>query len=143
MLEHTKVERCRITNEPIDVETLTREATEATTGGLAIFVGVVRAVSGGRRVLWLEYEAYPEMTEAVMRQIGQEVRERWPVETILMVHRIGRLEVGERSVAIVVGSPHRAEALAACHYAIDRLKSILPIWKKEVFEDGEVWVEGS
>ncbi|MDA2917286.1 molybdenum cofactor biosynthesis protein MoaE, partial [Nitrospinae bacterium AH_259_B05_G02_I21] len=88
----------------------------------------------------LEYEAYPSMAERKMTQIGEEIRAKWAVDAVVILHRVGRLEVGEMSVAIAVAAPHRREALEACAYAIDRLKEIVPIWKKEVFEDGEVWV---
>src|SRR5690606_30395708 len=97
----------------------------------------------GRRVEYLEYDAYPPMAEKKMREIAGEVRERWPVTAIAMQHRMGRLEIGEPSVIIAVSSPHRIDAIEACHYAIDRLKSIVPIWKKEVFEGGEEWLEGT
>ncbi|MER3419936.1 MAG: molybdopterin converting factor, partial [Chloroflexota bacterium] len=107
------------------------------------FYGVVRNHNRGRRVLYLEYDAYPPMAEKKMHEIAAEVRQRWPVTGIAMRHRIGRLEIGEVSVMIAVASAHRADAIAACHYAIDRLKEIVPIWKKEVFEGGEEWLEGT
>jgi molybdopterin synthase catalytic subunit len=88
----------------------------------------------------LEYDAYPEMAVAKMRQIGDELRDRWPVDQVAIVHRVGRLGVGEASVAIAISSPHRHEALAACAYAIERLKEVVPIWKKEVWTDGAEWI---
>jgi molybdopterin synthase catalytic subunit len=88
----------------------------------------------------LEYDAYPEMAVAKMRQIGEELRDRWPVDQVAIVHRVGRLGVGEASVAIAISSPHRHEALAACAYAIERLKEVVPIWKKEVWTDGAEWI---
>jgi molybdopterin synthase catalytic subunit len=94
----------------------------------------------GRAVRYLEYEAYPEMAEAQMRAIGAEIKRRWDIDDVAMVHRIGRLEIGEASVIIAVAAPHRGEAFDACEYAIDTLKATVPIWKKEVFADGEVWV---
>ena len=100
------------------------------------------SASGGKRTDHLIYEAYEDMAEKKMREIGDEVRSRWGIEDFSILHRIGRLEVGEISVLIAVSSPHRSEAFAACQYAIDRLKQIVPIWKKEVGEDGESWVEG-
>lgn len=93
-------------------------------------------------MLYLEYETYQQMAEAKLREIAGEIRQRWQLEDVAMVHRVGRLEVGDVAVVIAVGAPHRKEAFAACQYAIDRIKAVVPIWKKEVFEDGEVWVEG-
>lgn len=110
-------------------------------GGIAIFSGVVRNETGGREVKFLEYEAHVPMAEAKMREIGQGIRGRWPgVKRVAMFHRLGRLEIGESSVLIAVSAAHRAEAFAACQYAIDTLKRTVPVWKKEHFGDGEVWV---
>jgi molybdopterin synthase catalytic subunit len=105
-------------------------------------VGVVRDNNAGRRVLWLEYEAYEEMALPLMEEIAREVRARWPVTSVRIEHRLGRLEIGEASVAVAVASPHRREAFEACRYAIDTLKRTVPIWKKEFFEGGEAWIEG-
>jgi molybdopterin synthase catalytic subunit len=93
-------------------------------------------------VRYLEYEAYEEMALPLMRQIAEEVRGRWPVTEVRLVHRLGRLEIGEASVAVAIASPHRAEAFAACRYAIDTLKARVPIWKKEYYADGSAWLEG-
>jgi molybdopterin synthase catalytic subunit len=110
-------------------------------GALALFSGVVRDQTGGRRVKFLEYEAHGPMALAKMREIAEAIRRRWPTITrIALLHRIGRLEIGESSVMIGVSSPHRAQAFEACRFAIDTLKETVPIWKKEHFEDGEVWV---
>jgi molybdopterin synthase catalytic subunit len=110
-------------------------------GGLVIFAGVVRNQTDGRPVKFLEYEAHAPMAEAKMREIGAEIRARWPgVRRVAMLHRIGRLEIGESSVLIAVSAAHRGEAFEACRYAIDTLKRTVPVWKKEHFEDGEVWV---
>ncbi|HKC73130.1 MAG TPA: molybdenum cofactor biosynthesis protein MoaE [Chloroflexota bacterium] len=131
----------RITSEPIDVEALYRAVLRDRDGAVVTFHGVVREYSdSGRAVRYLEYEAYPEMAEAQMRTIGAEIKRRWDVDDVAMVHRIGRLEIGEASVVIAVAAPHRGEAFDACEYAIDTLKATVPIWKKEVFADGEVWV---
>jgi molybdopterin synthase catalytic subunit len=131
----------KITTEPIDVETLYRAVLHDCDGAVVTFHGVVRAYSdSGRAVRYLEYEAYPEMAEAQMRAIGAEIKRRWDVDDVAMVHRIGHLEIGEASVVIAVAAPHRGEAFDACKYAIDTLKATVPIWKKEVFADGEVWV---
>jgi len=109
------------------------------------FQGTVRDNSRGKRVLYLEYEAYPEMAVKVMRQIADEIKARWGLDGVAIVHRVGRLEIGEASICIAVAAPHRAQAFEACRYAIDRVKEILPVWKKEVWEGGEYWVgwEGS
>ena len=130
-----------ITTEPIDANAVYRAVLCDRDGAVVTFHGVVRDNSdGGRAVRYLEYEAYAEMAEAQMRAIGEEIRRRWGIEDVAMVHRIGRVEIGEASVVIAVGSPHRGEAFDACEYAIDTLKATVPIWKKEVFADGEVWV---
>jgi molybdopterin synthase catalytic subunit len=131
----------KITTEPIDVEALYRAVLRDRDGAVVTFHGVVRENSdSGRAVRYLEYEAYPEMAEAQMRAIGAEIKRRWDIDDVAMVHRIGRLEIGEASVVIAVAAPHRGEAFDACEYAIDTLKATVPIWKKEVFADGEVWV---
>jgi molybdopterin synthase catalytic subunit/molybdopterin converting factor small subunit len=110
-------------------------------GAVALFSGIVRDQTGGRRVKFLEYEAHAPMALAKMREIAAAIRARWPgTLRVAMVHRVGRLEIGESSVMIAVSSPHRREAFEACHFAIDTLKETVPVWKKEYFEDGEVWV---
>ncbi len=110
---------------------------------MVTFDGVVREQTKGRRVVSLEYEAYAPMAVKEMKRLGTEVRERWPeVERIGIIHRFGELAITESSVVIVITSPHRRVAFEACHFAIDRLKQTVPIWKKEIFEDGEEWVEG-
>jgi len=112
-------------------------------GAVVVFTGVVREFSnGGRPVTHLEYEAYPEMAEEQMAAIAEEIRAKWglEVEHVAMTHRVGRLAVGEVAVAIAVASPHRREGFAACQYAIDRIKGIVPIWKKEIGPDGAEWV---
>jgi molybdopterin synthase catalytic subunit len=130
-----------IVREPIDIAAIRARLLEGESGAVVIFDGVARNNSGGRRTLYLEYEGYVEMALKTMEQIAREVREKWPVNRIGMVHRLGRLEVTESSVVIVVTSVHRQPAFEACQYAINRLKKIVPIWKKEYFEDGAVWVE--
>ena len=110
-------------------------------GGLVLFSGVVREETGGRRVKYLEYEAHAPMALAKMREIAAAAHARWPgLRGVALLHRIGRLEIGESSVMIAVSSPHRGEAFDACRFAIDTLKETVPVWKKEYFEDGEVWV---
>jgi len=130
----------RMTDRPLSLDALARHVGVATSGAMAGFLGIVRETSRGRQVTHLEYEAYPEMAEAKLRQIGEEIRARWPVDAVAIEHRTGRLGIGEASVAIAVASPHRHEALQACAYAIERLKEIVPIWKKEVWADGSEWI---
>jgi molybdopterin synthase catalytic subunit len=103
---------------------------------------VVRNKNGGRPVRHLEYEAYEEMALPLMQEIAREARGRWPVTEVRIVHRLGRLEIGETSVAVAVTAPHRGAAFEACRYAIDTLKATVPIWKKEFYADGAVWLEG-
>lgn len=137
---------CRITREPIDVDALIAAVQAPTDGALCVFSGVVRADPGPGgetdRVQVLEYDAYPEMAEAKLAEVAAEVVARWPEQKIAIAHRIGRLHVGEASVVIAVASPHRHESFEACHYAINRVKSTAPIWKKEIYGSGAEWVEG-
>jgi molybdopterin synthase catalytic subunit len=135
----------KITRDPLDgaaVRALVDEATHASDGGVVTFEGVVRNHARGKNIRYLEYDAYPEMAEERMNAIAAEVGQRWQTDHVALVHRIGRLEIGECSVVVVVACPHRAEAFEACRYAIDTLKATVPIWKKEVAADGEEWVEG-
>jgi len=132
----------RITDRPISPDALHNEVVHSADGAVVTFCGVVRDHSGGRRTDYLVYEAYTEMAERKMAEIGQDVAKRFGVSDVAILHRVGRLEIGDVSVLIAVASPHRAEAFAACHHATDRLKEVVPIWKKEVGEDGGVWVEG-
>jgi len=129
-----------ITDQPIFLEPLVKAVSRSSSGAIATFLGVVREQTRGRHVLYLEYEAYREMAIPKMREIADEIRQKWQVDEIAMVHRIGHLEISDASVAIAVSSPHRHQALAACAFAIDRLKETVPIWKKEVWTDGEEWV---
>ncbi|HEY4909178.1 MAG TPA: molybdenum cofactor biosynthesis protein MoaE [Methylomirabilota bacterium] len=130
-----------VTTEPLSERAVAQAVEHPGAGGIALFSGVVRDQTGGRRVKFLEYEAHGPMALAKMREIAVAVRERWPATArIALVHRIGRLEIGESSVMIAVSSPHRGPAFEACRFAIDTLKETVPIWKKEYFEDGEMWV---
>lgn len=136
------MKRFEITSDPLSVDEVVARLKAPTVGGIATFIGVVRGETEGRATQYLEYEAYPEMAEAQLHQIGDELRERWPtVQDVAIVHRIGRLEIGETIVVIAVAAAHRAELFDATHYAIDRLKEIVPIWKKEVWTDGAEWKE--
>lgn len=128
---------------PIRVEELLEHVRSDGDGGIALFLGVVRNENAGRKVLYLEYEAYAPMAEAELAKIEQECIARFGISKIAIVHRTGRLEIGEASVAVAVASPHRAQALDACRHAIDTLKRTVPIWKKEHFEGGAVWIEGA
>jgi molybdopterin synthase catalytic subunit len=112
-------------------------------GAVVTFVGLVRDHNAGRRVLYLEYEAYEPLALKSFERILQESRERWPSARLALHHRVGRIEIGEASIVIVARSPHRAEAYAACRFAIERVKQIAPIWKREFFDGGDVWIEGA
>ena len=131
-----------ITREVIDIAGLRARLLGGESGAVVIFDGVARDNTKGRRTLYLEYEGYTEMALRTLAQIGREVHEQWPINRVGIIHRLGRIEITESSVVICVTSAHRRVAFEACHYAIDRLKKIVPIWKKEYFEDGAVWVEG-
>ncbi len=126
--------------EPLDPVAIERLVADPRAGAIVTFVGTVRDHARGKRVRYLEYEAYAEAAVDAFAQIAAEIRQRWDVLGIAIAHRTGRLEIGEASVVIAVSSAHRAEAFEACRYAIERLKQIAPIWKKEVYDDGEVWI---
>ena len=132
----------KIVKNTIRIDVLYDDVLKDRHGAVVTFAGVVRDHSGDKKTQYLEYDAYAPMAEKLMALLGAEVGDNWGVDEIAILHRIGRLEIGEISVLIAVASPHRLEAIQACHYAIDRLKEIVPIWKKEVGEDGEYWVEG-
>jgi molybdopterin synthase catalytic subunit len=132
----------QITRDVIDAQTISRRMLRPDHGAICAFEGIVRNNSKGKRTLYLVYEAYESMALKQLEQIGIFVRQAWDIGGVAIVHRLGRLEIGETSVAIIVTSAHRRAAFDACHYAIDRLKKTVPIWKKEFFEDGEVWIEG-
>lgn len=127
----------------LDMTALVRTVEAPGIGAVATFLGVVRDRNQGRRVLHLVYEAYEPLAERALARIVDEARERWPSAVVGVHHRIGTLAIGEASVAIAVASPHRADAFAACRYAIERVKQIVPIWKHEYFEGGDVWIEGA
>ena len=136
-------QRFRVTSDPLDVTAVSAIVSSADCGAVATFVGLVRTENGGRRVLWLEYEAYEPLAVKAFARIDEEAGERWPSIGLAIHHRIGRLEIGDASVIIAAASPHRAEAFAACRFAIERIKQIAPIWKHEHFEGGEIWIEGA
>ena len=128
-----------LVREPIDVAALQDAASRD--GAVCLFLGVVRGENDGRGVVRLEYEAYEDMALPLMEEIAADARRQFGVSDVRIVHRLGRLEIGEVSVAVAAVSPHRAEAFAACRYAIDTLKARVPIWKKEFYSDGAVWRE--
>ncbi|HET9299628.1 MAG TPA: molybdenum cofactor biosynthesis protein MoaE [Candidatus Polarisedimenticolaceae bacterium] len=132
----------RVQADPLDLSALLAFVQAPSLGGVAVFLGTVRDHHAGRAVVRLEYEAYPEMAEAEMRKIAEEAKARFGVARVAVAHRTGRLEIGETSVAVVVGSAHRREALEACRFVIDTLKRTAPIWKRELYEDGAAWIEG-
>jgi len=132
----------QITHDVIDAQKISRELLRGEDGAICVFEGVVRNNSKGKLTLHLVYEAYDAMALKKLEEIGIFVRQVWDIDSIAMIHRLGHLNIGDTSVAVVVTSAHRRAAFDACHYAIDKLKKIVPIWKKEFFEDGEVWIEG-
>jgi molybdopterin synthase catalytic subunit len=130
----------RVTEEPLALDAVVEEVSDESAGAVASFLGTVRRESRGRTVLYLEYEAYAEMAEDVMAQIAADLEQRYELWAIAIHHRVGRVEIGEASVAIAVSAAHRQDALAACKDAIDTLKQTVPLWKKEVYEGGEEWL---
>ena len=131
----------RLQSEPIDYHALTEAVRTPACGAVVLFLGTVREMTGDRQTVALDYEAYPGMAEKKMTEIEQETRSRWPVGDMMMVHRLGHMELGDISVAVAVSCPHRHQAFEACRYAIDRLKELVPIWKKENWADGTTeWV---
>jgi molybdopterin synthase catalytic subunit len=130
----------RLTHGPVNLTSVLVEVVDEQAGAIATFLGTVRARSRGRDVIALEYEAYEEMAEEVMAGIADEIQARFDLCKVAMTHRLGRVEIGETSVAIAVSAPHRQDALAACADAIEALKSQVPLWKKELYEGGEEWI---
>ncbi|MDW7694185.1 molybdenum cofactor biosynthesis protein MoaE [Flammeovirgaceae bacterium SG7u.111] len=129
-----------ISDKPLDISAALTATASESAGAIDIFVGTVRNKTKGRPVVRLEFEAYDKMAESEMNKLAEEIKQKWPVEKISIIHRKGALEVGETAVIIAVSTPHRAASFKACRYAIDQLKERVPIWKKEIFEDGEMWV---
>lgn len=140
--------RFEITEQPLSLDDVAARVSRPDCGAIVTFAGVVRGETatetGMRGTAFLDYEAYTEMAETMLAQIGEEIQSRWPkVGGVSILHRVGRLEIGEPSVVIAVTSPHRGDGcFEACQYAIERLKAIVPIWKAENWVDGQVWVEG-
>ena len=138
-----------IGSEPLEVERIaaaldaSAEPNAGADGAVVTFLGLVRNHNVGRRVRYLEYEAYEPLAVKAFERIDAEIRERWPDVRVALHHRVGRLEIGEASIAIATRSPHRANAYAASRYAIERVKQIAPIWKREFFDGGDMWIEGA
>jgi len=129
-----------IVRDPISVDDVVGRLADPAIGAVTTFVGVVRGTTAGRETRYLEYEAYAEMALRTLSQVGSEVQERWPeVRQVAIVHRVGRLEVGETAIVIALSAAHRRQTFDALHYAIDRIKEIVPIWKREVWADGSEW----
>ena len=133
----------QIVRKPIQVNKLTQQLVQDEDGAMVTFLWVVRNIIRGRSTMFLKYEGYEPMAIKKITEIGTIIHRQWQIGRIGIVHRLGRLQIGEVSVAIVITSPHRKVAFEACQYAIDTLKKIVPLWKKEFFEDGEIWVEGA
>ena len=129
-----------ITQEVLDPGKVVELVQDPGAGAIATFVGTTRDHTGDRKVLRLEYEAYRPMADEQLQRVADEMRERWDLTGVAIHHRLGRLEIGEASLLVAVSSAHRQAAFEACHFSIDRIKQIVPIWKKEFFEGGEVWV---
>lgn len=132
----------QLVREPIDSGTVIRHVRAPKDGAIVTFDGFVRNQSHNRRTLYLDYEAYEPMALAKMREIAAELHQNYRIHRLAIVHRLGRLEIGETSVFIAISAPHRGDAFDACRFAIDTLKRTVPIWKKEYFEDGAVWADG-
>lgn len=139
----TAAEIVELVREPIRAAELVAAVKAAGDGAVVVFDGIVRDNSKGRATLYLEYEAYEPMALRTLREIAAEMRQRFAVDRVALVHRLGRLEIGESSVLIAVSAAHRAAAFEACRFAIEAVKCSAPIWKKEYFADGAVWVEGA
>jgi len=134
---------CRVTLEPLDAAQTAQAVASPECGAVATFIGLVRDHNLGRPVRWLDYECYEPLAVKSLERIAAEAEAEWPGARLAIVHRIGSLQIGEASVVIAAASPHRADAFAACRYAIERIKQIVPIWKREHFDGGESWIEGA
>ncbi|MGH7833171.1 MAG: molybdenum cofactor biosynthesis protein MoaE [Candidatus Binatia bacterium] len=130
----------RLTRQPIQLQELIDFVGSPEAGAVATFIGTTRNNNEGRKVIGLDYDAYDEMAEAELARLGAEAKKRWPIEKIAIVHRLGPVQIGQASVAIAVSAGHRQPAFEACRFAIEEIKKTVPIWKKELFEGGEVWI---
>ena len=131
-----------ITKNVLDPKFVMESVRNDSNGAVVTFVGITRRISEGKMVLYLEYEGYEVMATKKLEEISEEIKIQWPMVEVSISHRLGRLEIEEISLVVAVASPHRKEAFSACSHVVDRIKEIVPIWKKEVFEDGEVWIDG-
>ena len=130
-----------LTDQPIDVAAVLASVQDDGAGAVNTFIGTVRNQSTGRRVVRLDYEAYDAMAVHQMRRVAEQAQEKWPMlRQVAITHRKGRLDIGDVAVVVAVSTPHRADSFAACQYIIDTIKQVVPIWKKEEYEDGSVWV---
>ncbi|MGN8645284.1 molybdenum cofactor biosynthesis protein MoaE [Gracilibacillus sp. HCP3S3_G5_1] len=129
-----------VVEDPISVEALIKKVKDRNAGAITTFIGTVREMTGDKKTIYLEYQAYKPMAEKMLAQIGKEINANWPDTKVAITHRIGSLEISEIAVVIAVSSPHRKPAYEANQYAIERIKQIVPIWKKEQWEDGEAWI---
>ncbi len=130
----------QLLDTPLSPQTCIDFVSNDNAGGISIFIGTVRNQTKGKEVVRLDFEAYAPMAISEMRRIAEQAAKKWPVEKMAIHHRVGTLQIGEIAVVIAVATPHRKAAFEACQYGIDTLKETVPIWKKEIFEDGEVWV---
>lgn len=130
----------RVTNDPIDLQDLLDYVGDPAAGAIATFIGTTRNNNEGRKVVALDYDGYPEMAEKELRRIGTDAQTKWPICKMAIVHRLGPVQITEASVIIAVSAGHRDAAFAACRFAIEEIKKTVPIWKKEVYEGGEVWI---
>lgn len=130
----------RVTQKALDLQELVNSVADPGAGAIVTFIGTTRDNNEGRRVIALDYEAYPEMAEKELARLGEEAKRKWNIQRMAIAHRIGPVQITEPSVIIAVSAAHRADAFAACRFAIEEIKKSVPIWKKEVFEGGEVWI---
>lgn len=133
----------RITADPLNAAAVAAAVSTPDCGAVATFVGLVRDHNAGRRVQYLDYECYEPLALKALERIAREARDEWPEARLAISHRVGPMQIGDASVVIAAASPHRADAFAACRYAIERIKQIVPIWKREHFDGGDVWIEGA
>jgi len=130
----------RVTDKPINLQELVDCVTDPEAGAIATFIGTTRNNNEGRKVIALDYEAYPDMAEKELTRLGEEARRKWQICRMAIVHRVGPVQITEPSVMIAVSAAHREAAFAACRFAIEEIKKTVPIWKKEVYEGGEIWI---
>ncbi|MEE9144560.1 MAG: molybdenum cofactor biosynthesis protein MoaE [Candidatus Binatia bacterium] len=130
----------RVTQKAINLQELVEYVTDPEAGAIATFIGTTRNNNEGRKVISLDYEAYPEMAEKELARLGEEAKIKWNIQRMAIVHRIGPVQITEPSVIIAVSAAHRSDAFEACRFAIEEIKKSIPIWKKEIFEGGEVWI---